>query len=124
MTGHQFRVTPFFPGNVAVDRSGGPHRGRVYLAFMDNEGIPGATPVTDTNIFLAYSDDLGRTWVGGDAGTTDPAGRIRVDDTPDSDQFFAAVAVSPVDGQVECSTSTGRRTGPSTTPPWRQRPPT
>jgi hypothetical protein len=108
LTGHQFRVTPFFPGNVAVDGSGGPHRGRVYLAFMDNEGTPGAEPVTDTNIFLAYSDDLGRTWVGGDAGTTDAASRIRVDDTPDSDQFFAAVAVSPVDGRVDVLYLDGR----------------
>jgi len=108
LTGHQFRVTPFFAGNIAVDNSPGPARGRVYLAFMDNEGTPGTTPVTDTNIFLAYSDDLGRTWVGGDVGPPNGDGRMRVDDSPGSDQFFAAIAVSPTDGQVRVLYLDGR----------------
>ncbi len=108
LTGHQFRVTPFFPGNIAVDTSPGPNRGRVYLAYMDNEGVPGANPVTDTNIFLAYSDDHGQTWTGGDAGTTDAANRIRVVDTPGSDQFFAAAAIDPTDGGLHVLYLDGR----------------
>jgi hypothetical protein len=108
LTGHQFRVTPFFAGNIAVDASASPNRGRVYLAYMDNEGVPGPTPVTDTNIFLAYSDDLGQTWTGGDAGTTNPSSRIRVDDGPGSDQFFAALAVDPTDGQISALYLDGR----------------
>lgn len=108
LTGHQFRVTPFFPGNIAVDTSAGPARGRIYLGYMDNEGSPGTTPLTDTNIFLAYSDDQGQTWIGGDHGTTDPANRIRVDDSPGSDQFFAAAAVDPTDGQVHLLYLDGR----------------
>lgn len=106
LTGHQFRVTPFFPGNIAVDTSTGPNHGRVYLAYVDNEGDPGANPVTDTNIFLAYSDDQGQTWAGGDAGTQ--TSRIRVVDTPDSDQFFAAAAVDPIDGDIQVLYLDGR----------------
>jgi hypothetical protein len=106
LTGHQFRVTPFFPGNIAVDTSTGPNRGRVYLAYMDNEGVPGANPVTDTNIFLAYSDDRGQTWAGGDAVTQ--ASRIRVVGTPESDQFFTAAAVDPIDGDIQVLYLDGR----------------
>ena len=108
LTGHEFRVTPFFPGNIAVDNSAGPNRGRLYMAYMDNEGVPGAVPETDTNIFVAYSDDQGRTWTGGDAGTTDEGSRIRVADTPDSDQFFAAATVDPTDGDLKVLYLDGR----------------
>jgi hypothetical protein len=108
LTGHQFRVVPFFAGNIASDTSSGPNSGRVYIAYMDNEGISGPAPVTNTNIFLAYSDDGGQTWTGGDSGTIDPATRIRVDATPDSDQFFAAVAVDPTDGDVDVLYLNGR----------------
>ena len=44
--------------NLAWDRSGGLHNGRVYLAYTDSPA-PGNQ---DTKIFLRYSDDNGKTW--------------------------------------------------------------
>lgn len=79
LTGHQFRVNS--AGNIAVGPSpaGSPSPYRLWVTFADNcAGVrpgPGAstgdTPafsgaVTDTNIYYAYSDDGGMTWVGGD----------------------------------------------------------
>lgn len=68
------------------------------MVFADNaDGVNStAMPVTDTNIFIAYSDDGGETWTGGDHGTdTDLADRIRVDGSPDSDQWFPWAAIGP-----------------------------
>jgi len=39
----------------AVDRSNGPHRGRIYVVWD-------ASPQGDADVFLAYSDDRGDTW--------------------------------------------------------------
>lgn len=78
LTGHQFRVNS--AGNIAVGPSpaGAPSPYRLWVTFADNcAGIrpaPGATqednptfvPVTDINIYYAYSDNGGMTWVGGD----------------------------------------------------------
>ncbi len=84
LTGHQFRVNP--AGNIAVASSG-----KIYIVFADNaDGLNSRSdPVTDTNVFVAYSDDGGGTWIGGDDGSdTNLATRIRVDDSPSSDQWF------------------------------------
>ena len=42
--------------SLDVDRSNGPHRGRVYCSWMD------FTPANVTDIFLSYSDDNGAHW--------------------------------------------------------------
>jgi hypothetical protein len=95
MTGHQFRVNS--AGNLAVGpnptASTGEEPYRLWITYADNcAGIrpgPGVTvenpgtpafagAVTDTNIYYAYSDDGGATWVGGDVnngcGTTGGGG--------------------------------------------------
>jgi hypothetical protein len=105
MTGHQFRVNS--AGNIAVD----PNSGRIYIVFADNADgqNSSANPVTDTNIFLAYSDDGGATWEGGDDGSnTNLATRIRVDASGDSDQWFPWADVDPVDGSVHVLYMDGR----------------
>jgi hypothetical protein len=85
---------------LAYDRSNGPFRGRLYLAYAqavteqrtDSFGFPlGST--TDSNIVLRWSDDNGANW-------SQP---VRVNDDPVLDvnsQFFQRVAVDPVTGNV------------------------
>lgn len=105
MTGHQFRVNS--AGNIAVD----PNTGTIYIVFSDNaDGVNStANPVTDTNIFLAYSTDGGATWEGGDDGSDTNLGtRIRVDASGDSDQWFPWVDVDPVDSSVHVLYMDGR----------------
>lgn len=105
LTGHQMRVNS--AGNIAVD----PNSGVIYIVFADNaDGTnSSANPVTDTNIFLAYSMDGGASWVGGDDGSdTDLAARIRVDASGGSDQWFPWVDVDPVDGSVHVLYMDGR----------------
>lgn len=108
LTGHQMRVNS--AGNIAVDNSGGDNDGRIYVVFADNaDGVnSSSTPVTDTNIFVAYSDDGGATWAGGDDGTdTDLTSRIRVDASAGSDQWFPWAAVGP-DGSLQVIYMDGR----------------
>lgn len=50
-----FRGALVYP-SVDVDRSSGPHRGRLYASWMD------LTALGTTDIFLSYSDDRGATW--------------------------------------------------------------
>jgi hypothetical protein len=73
--------------NLAWDRSNGPHRGRVYLAYTDSPAVGSS----DTNIFVRYSDDNGATW-------SDP---VRVnDDATANSQFLPSVAVDQSTGQL------------------------
>ena len=85
---------------LAYDRSSGPFRGRLYVAYAqavteerrDEFGFPiGST--SDSNILLRFSDDNGASW--------SPA--FRVNDDPVSEpnsQFFQRVSVDPVTGNV------------------------
>lgn len=67
--------------HMDADISEGPHRGRLYLAFMDRRGGYG-----DFDIWMTTSDNAGVTW--------SPPARIN-DDTPNNgrDQFFPWVVV-------------------------------
>jgi hypothetical protein len=82
LTAMQFRVNS--AGNITVAKSAaGPSSYRLYVTYADNcagtrpapgqgtpndpnDPTPGFTSVTDTNLYYAYSDDEGQTWVGGD----------------------------------------------------------
>jgi Neuraminidase (sialidase) len=57
-TGFQFRTGSW--GNLNVD----PVTGKLYAVWTDNrDGLHDvASPVTDTNVFMAWSDDEGVTW--------------------------------------------------------------
>ena len=50
-----FRAALVYP-SLDVDRSTGPHRGRIYCSWMD------LTSAKVTDIFLSYSDDSGASW--------------------------------------------------------------
>ena len=50
-----FRGALVYP-SLDVDRSNGPHRGRIYCSWMD------LTAANATDIFLSYSDNGGSTW--------------------------------------------------------------
>ena len=69
-----------------LDRSLGPHQGRIYVNWTDDRNGP-----DDNDVWLAYSDDKGKTW-------TDP---IRVNDDPaGAQQFFTWMDVDDVTGHV------------------------
>ena len=75
---------------VRYDNSGGPRNGRAYLALLDSPAI--GSP--DTNVFLIYSDDDGKTW----------SPRVRVnDDTGTNSQFLNRMAVDQSSGNVAIS---------------------
>jgi subtilisin-like proprotein convertase family protein len=76
--------------NLAWDRSGGPHSGRVYLAYTDAPSVAS----NDTNIFVRFSDDNGLNW--------SPPVRVN-DDLGDSSQFLPAIAVDQATGHVALS---------------------
>ncbi len=75
--------------NIAWDRSGGSHNGRVYLVYTDE--IPDES--NDTDIFLRYSDDSGKTWSAEQRINDDPVGNGKA-------QFFSAIAVDQSTGDV------------------------
>ncbi|PYS90871.1 MAG: hypothetical protein DMF64_13780 [Acidobacteria bacterium] len=72
-----------------VDRSNGPHRGRIYCSWMDR------TQVGTTDIYLAYSDDRGDTW-------SQPGAVTDQLDIP-VDHFNHWMSVDPVTGDVNVS---------------------
>ena len=81
--------------SIDIDRSNGPHRGRVYCAWTDQADQ--SSPFVDgaeTDIFFAFSDNAGLTW----------STPIRVaDDTVHADQFYQWLSVDPADGSVNIS---------------------
>jgi hypothetical protein len=69
---------------TAVDLSGGPNKGTLYVNFIDERN-------GDTDVFLLASKDGGRTW----------APPVRVNDDPKgAAQMFTWMAVDPADGSV------------------------
>jgi hypothetical protein len=81
-----------------TDRSAGPHRGRVYLAFADRPDA--VNRPLDTDIYLQFSDDHGQTW----------SSRQRVnDDGVGNGQFFPSLSVDRANGEVVLSWYDTRR---------------
>src|SRR5215471_14198160 len=80
---------------IDVDRSNGPHRGRVYCSWIDQADQTG--PFIDgaeTDVFFSFSDDNGFHW----------SSPIRVaDDGVQADQFYQWLSVDPVDGSINIS---------------------
>jgi hypothetical protein len=76
--------------NLAFDRSGGPHNGRVYAVWTQE------TPNESNNmdIMFQFSDNNGATW--------SPAVKLNTDHTVNS-QFNPAIAVDQTDGNVAVS---------------------
>jgi hypothetical protein len=74
------------PG-LAWDRSGGPHRGRVYLVYTREH----PNESDDTDIMLSYSDDQAVTW----------SVPVRVnDDRTVNSQFLPKISLDQTDGHV------------------------
>jgi hypothetical protein len=83
-----FRRALVYPA-CDVDRSTGPHRGRLYCSWMD------LTPAGVTDILLSLSDDRGLTWT---------APHPVTDQLPQLvDRFNQWLAVDPVTGDVNLS---------------------
>jgi hypothetical protein len=75
---------------LAWDRSGGPHTGRVYLMYTDENPNESG----DTDVLVRYSDDQGATW-------TTP---VRVnDDTGTNSQFLPRIALDQTTGFIAVS---------------------
>jgi hypothetical protein len=76
--------------NLAWDRTGGAHTGRVYEIWTQENG----SETDDMDIMLQYSDDNGTTW--------SPAVRLNDDNTRNS-QFNPAIALDQTTGNVAVS---------------------
>jgi hypothetical protein len=74
------------PG-LAWDRTTGVHRGRVYLVYT----LEDKNESNDTNIYVRYSDDDGKTWSEG--------ARVN-DDTGTNSQFMSKIALDPTTGHA------------------------
>jgi hypothetical protein len=118
LTGHTFRVNS--AGTIAVGPNGGVGVGyRLWTVFADNlHGIrpgnglpadqppapaPAVAPVTNTDVFYAYSDDGGNTWTGGDQGfpNSNPLTRLQANpvDLAD-DQWFPWADTNKTNGAL------------------------
>jgi hypothetical protein len=113
LTGHQFRVNS--AGTMAIGPIPGGSSGgyRVWTVWDDNcEGVrpgPGVTQensggfsgaVTNINVYYAYSDDGGETWVGGDSGGVSCISPKVNAGHEDDDQFYPWAAADPVTGAL------------------------
>ena len=142
LTNMQFRVNS--AGTITVAKGAAPGQYRLYVVYADNcagvrpgfgptpppsqdptvPPVPLPTAVTDTNLYYAYSDDGGNTWIGGDGQPTNPqinscstpaqlvtSGRLLMKPGPDTaatgtypdDQWFPWI-----DGNSHGQTQTGR----------------
>ena len=73
--------------NLAWDRSGGVHNGRLYLSYTDEP----VDESNDTNVYVRWSDDNGATW----------SARVLVnDDGSATSQFLPSAAVDQATGNV------------------------
>lgn len=72
---------------LAWDRTGGPHNGRVYLVYTQEQ----PNESDDLDIYVRYSDDNGATWSGGV--------RVNNDQTSNS-QFLPKIALDPTTGNL------------------------
>jgi hypothetical protein len=84
--------------NLAWDRSGGPHNGRLYAVWTQEV----VNESNDTDIEVQYSDDQGATW--------SPAVRVNDDHTANS-QFMPSIAVDQTTGNVALSWYDARNDG-------------
>jgi hypothetical protein len=72
---------------LAWDRTGGPYRGRLYMAYTDWR----TSGQTNTDIYVTHSDDNGTNWIG----------TVKVNtDTTTTSQFFPRIAVDQASGKV------------------------
>jgi hypothetical protein len=88
--------------NLAWDRSGGPHIGRVYLEYADRAN----TTTADEDVFARYSDNNGTTW----------SNRVRVNDDAvgnGKSQFNPAIALDQTSGNVAITWYDTRNSGPA-----------
>jgi hypothetical protein len=85
-------------GNLAWDRSGGPHNGRVYMVYLDRPD----TSSDNTNVFVRFSDNNGATWSAPVA--VDPLGNGK-------SQFMPAIAVDQATGSVAVTWLDTRNSG-------------
>jgi serine-aspartate repeat-containing protein C/D/E len=86
--------------NLAWDRSGGPHNGRVYLEYVDRPNTSSA----DEDVFVRFSDDNGTTW----------SNRVRVNDDAvgnGKSQFNPAIALDQTSGFVAVTWYDTRNSG-------------
>jgi hypothetical protein len=72
--------------NLAWDRSGGPHSGRVYLVYTDAAAVGSL----DTDIFVRFSDNNGASW----------SPQVRVNDVATGSQFLPSIVVDQTSGAV------------------------
>lgn len=79
-----YRVNGF--PSIQIDRSNSPNRGRLYLSWSDQKNGN-----TDTDIWIKYGDDFGKTW----------SNQSKInDDNTSKHQFLSVMRVDPLTGTV------------------------
>ncbi len=96
-----------FPG-MAVDISGGPNNGNIYVVWA-NVGIPGINTGTDVSIYMMTSTDGGVTWSTPVKVNTDPAGNV---------QYFPWITCDPVNGNLSVIFYDDRNVGGTDVEAW------
>jgi len=91
--------------SIAVDRSGGPFEGRVYVAYT----VVGGGGFHDTDVVLRFSDDLGATW-SGEIPVHSPSTRSQFLPWLDVDQTNGMVAVVWLDARDDAQNKRVRAT--------------
>jgi hypothetical protein len=82
-------------GAITYDRSPGPHNGRAYLIYANSTVNLSA----DTNIYLRYSDDNGKTWSAPTKINDDTSGRTHILPRVAVDQTTGSVGASWYDAR-------------------------
>ncbi|MDC8002562.1 T9SS type A sorting domain-containing protein [Aureisphaera galaxeae] len=96
-----------FPG-MAVDISGGPNNGTIYVTWA-NVGVPGVNTGSDVSIYVMSSTDSGATWSTPLKVNTDPSGNI---------QYFPWITCDPVNGNLSIIFYDDRNVGATEVEAW------
>lgn len=96
-----------FPG-MAVDISGGPNDGTIYVVWA-NVGVPGVNTGPDVSIYMMSSTNGGATWSVPSRVNTDPIGNV---------QYFPWITCDPVNGNLSVIFYDDRNVGATDVEAW------
>lgn len=93
---------------MAVDISGGPNNGNIYVVWT-NHGVPGVNTGTDISVYMMRSTNGGTTWSTPTRVNQDPIGNV---------QYFPWITCDPVTGDLSVIFYDDRDTGAAQAEAW------
>lgn len=96
-----------FP-SMAVDISGGPNNGTIYVVWS-NVGVPGINTGTDVSVYIMNSTNNGATWSTPVKVNQDPAGNV---------QYFPWITCDPANGNLSVIFYDDRNVGGTQAEAW------